>query len=209
MNKILLITSLAAAFLHPAVSAAPDTAGVMAKMQERIAQVTDFSADIRQSFFWKVLNQHQEMEGTLRMKKPEKFYISFKDVVMVSNGTAVWRYTPETNQVLKSAAAASPEIPRLSDLIFDFAKNYRIERIEETKKKLLILWLLPQREMPNVNALRVWVDTRDWLIRELRYHDDSENETIYQLRNIKVNQGLKDGVFDYKVPEGVEVFEAQ
>jgi outer membrane lipoprotein carrier protein len=209
MNKILLIAIFSASLWHTPASAAPDTTRVMAKMRERLTQIIDFSADVRQSFFWKVLNKHQEMEGTLRMKRPEKFYISFKDVVMVSNGTSVWRYTPETKQVLKSAVAAAPEIPSLSDLIFDFEKSYRIERVEETKNKFLILQLLPQREMPNVKDLRVWVDTRDWIIKELRYLDDSENETIYQLRNIKINQALKDGLFDYQVPKGAEVFETQ
>jgi chaperone LolA len=176
------------------------------KIIKKFSSINNFSAEFSQDFHWKVLDKHQSREGKIIMAKPQKFRIEMEEMTMVCDGKQVWRYTPETKQVLQSPLKHSPEIPSINRFIFNFEDNYTIEALQE-KSKYYVLYLTPHLEGMAINNLEIWVDKKDLLLRRIHYFDDNQNENTYTLKHLQVNQPRDPARFTFTVPEGVEVFE--
>lgn len=186
---------------------APDAEQVGRQIAKRFKKVKDISADFKYTSYIKILDERRIDTGRLYMKKPDQFRIELEYLQLISDGNIVWNYTPENSQALKSKLSQSPEIPRINDILFNFDKTYRIERLRTEKKKYYILTLVPLKEVEGITELDVWIGRKDLLPYKVRYGDPDGNEREYTLSNIKINRGVAPEKFIFQVPHGVEVFE--
>jgi outer membrane lipoprotein carrier protein len=172
---------------------------------KKFDSIDNFSAEFQQDFHWKVLDKHQQREGTMVMAKPDRFFIEMEEMTIVCDGKQVWRYVPENKQAILSPLKRSPEIPSINRFVFNFGKNYTIEALQE-KGKHYILHLTPHIEGMSINNLKIWVDKKELLLRKINYSDDNQNENTYTLKHLKINQPVEQSQFTFTVPDGVELF---
>jgi outer membrane lipoprotein carrier protein len=143
---------------------------------------------------------------------------------IVSDGRTMWVYLPESRQVIESdltlvnrGGTVNPVtfLAGLGNLSRDFSIMYAIPNTDS--KGNYILDLRPKQSSPLIRNLQIVVD-RDAAQEQVNpkgrvyfpilstiVTDPSDNQTIIEFSNIRVNRGLSRADFRFMQPPGVEV----
>jgi len=144
---------------------------------------------------------------------------------IVSNGRTMWVYLPENRQVIQTELdivnQSRPDDPLtfltgLGNLSRDFQIAWAVPN--QDVEGNYVLELRPRRVSPMINRLLVVVD-RDAVfdltrrgetggifpILSTTVYDPSDNSTIIEFSDIRVNRGISSTFFDFILPAGVEV----
>ena len=144
---------------------------------------------------------------------------------IISNGKQVWFYTPDNKQVLVNSVSAMfaggnsialtyltglGHVSRDFDVSFasepqDKSGNYQLELAPKKESQILAkLQLTVSAEA--VEQLRATGEVKNvFPIISSVVQDAGGNKTRIDYSRPRVNKGLADGKFNFKIPEGVEV----
>ena len=145
---------------------------------------------------------------------------------IVSDGKTMWVYLPENNQVIESnlervnqADQSDPMafLTGLGNLSRDFSISWAMPQQDTSGN--YVLQMTPRQSSSLIGKLVIVVDRhavasfqnrdkakRPWFpIRSTTVYDPNDNSTIIQFSRLRVNHGIPDTVFDFNVPEGVQV----
>ncbi len=205
-----------------------DLEAVLDNMDAASMDFESIQADITYTRTIFLLDEEDVSEGTLRYKKPKKLRLEFeppRNEIDISNGEYFWIYKPEEKQVEKYKLAEG-DTTELNFFEFGYEgsvekakKNYSIEIVsdpdaegsEENDTGIYILKLTPRPsavEMPQYNEIILWVDDGIWLpVRMELYESEGEVINRIELWEIKINEPLDDDIFQFEIPDGVEVIE--
>jgi outer membrane lipoprotein carrier protein len=220
-------------FSAPAMAAEKKAAlkDVVAALEKGYVSLQDVQADFAQKTVIAGINREQRGSGELLLKKPASATAMFRfnytkpKQQIVSNGRQVWFYLPENRQVMVSPVAdmfkggnsiALNYLTGLGHVSRDFnaafAKesqdkdgNYQLELTPKSPSAVLA------RLQLTVSAAAVDSFLRDGSVRDLFpvlasvIHDAGGNQTRIEYSRVRVNKGLADSRFSFKIPEGVEV----
>lgn len=177
-------------------------------------------ADVTYTRIIFLLEEEETSRGKVRYKKPKKLHLELKpprDELDISDGEYLWVYRPEAKQVEKYRIAKE-ETMELNFFEFGYEgsvkkakENYYIEMINtEEKEGLYILKLTPKESetSPQYSEIRLWIEEGFWLPTQIELYE-SQGEVINRivLKNVKMNKSIPDSLFQFVVPEGVEVVE--
>lgn len=173
-------------------------------------------------------------QGRLYFSKPNllrKEYVSQKDPnqvlqLILLDGEYSWSYTPVVNQVNKMKSSKSNRqelLPGIGASLEDVQKNYNMTLIKDEVAKKKGIYQIELTAKPHMLAkpvdgtpppretLAIWIKTDEWLPVQFGYksEDDAGNRESYitSLTNIKRNQDLDSTLFNFTVPEGVEIID--
>ncbi len=225
---IMLVSVLSAAL--PAGAADVDKAAsstarvkkVAAQLQARYERTRDLEADFEQTTTIEGFATPITSSGRVYIKKPgrlrwdyldpnvEEIYVDKNEVMM---------YVPEHKQVLVgqlTRMAASQAPLQLLQGASKLSHQFDIRpdpqgRVGEGKLPLLALYPKPSEETEKVRTVtRIIVEVyqKNFFIKTVEIHEISGNVSSFRFQNIKANTGLKDDLFEFKVPEGVAVVNA-
>ena len=153
-------------------------------------------------------------------------YDSPSTQTIISDGETMWVYLPENNQVIESnlelvnqADQSDPMafLTGLGNLSRDFSISWAMPQ-QDTEGNY-VLQMTPRQSSSLVGKLVIVVDRhavesfqnrgnakRPWFpILSTTVYDPNGNSTVIQFSNLRVNHGIPDTVFDFIVPEGVQV----
>ena len=180
---------------------------VLSKLQKRYKKLKSFSAEFTYTFRWKLVGEERQERGRLFFRKPNLFRVEAPDRVVVCDGRTVWNYTPSAGQALVTDYGDRNLSPTLRDLLSDYLKSYTPYYIRPDSvlgRRCYLIKLAP-KDSSGGTELFLWVEGRGWMLRKLSYSDEVGNETTYLVREFEVNPKLDRKVFEFEVPEGVEV----
>jgi len=192
-----------------------DTAAVLKKMEEAGTRFTTLQADFRQERVYALFDEKRESSGTIFYKKP---------------GAMLWKYNPPDNTMIylkeRRALMYLPDIKQVQKI--SLAQDRKTETLligfgntsEEITRNFTVasspgekgcytLDLTPRTDelASHFQRLRLVIDGERWLpVRSERFERGGDR-TIFTFSNFKVGLTLKDELFDFKVPKGVEVVE--
>lgn len=192
-----------------ATATAEDTAQeILKKVQKKYDSITDAKLTFAQRVRFEMSKVEQKVDGTLYLKKTNKYRVEYGDRTIVTNGTTVWSYSTVTNQVLvdhfkqdersltpERLLTASPE-----DYYATVVGREKLDNVEAA-----VLKLVPKDNQAFIRSLRLWIDTSSWLIRMAEVVDVHGKETSYSVKEARLNTGIADASFTYQIPEGAEV----
>lgn len=69
------------------------------------------------------------------------------------------------------------------------------------------LLLKPRKSMGTITSIRMALSSEGFPIRSFTIYDSRSNVIEIELKEIRVNTGLKDSLFDLSVPKGVSIFD--
>lgn len=69
------------------------------------------------------------------------------------------------------------------------------------------LQLKPRKTMGTITSIRMVLSNEGFPIRSFTIYDSRSNVIEIELRDLRVNTGLKDSLFDLSVPKGVSIFD--
>jgi outer membrane lipoprotein carrier protein len=185
---------------------------VVQKTQEAYEKVRDIEADFTQRVVFKDFDTPFTSEGQVYLKRGKMrwdYREPSKQQIFVEDEKVLY-YVPEHRQVIKSnlASEADSQVPigllagtaRLSQ---DFDISF-----EESDGSAYHLKLIPKDRNMRTVKIQIEVSPASHLIQKITLHEVNGNRSVFNFSGLKVNQGLKDDVFSFIVPKGVEVVEA-
>lgn len=214
-----------------AASAPATLKEVVAALEKGYAGLQDVQADFSQKTTIAAVNREQKGSGEVLLKRPSsatamfRFNYSKPKQQIVSNGKQVWFYTPENKQVLVSSVTAMfaggnsialSYLTGLGHVSRDFDVAFAAE--QRDKNGNYQLELTPKIPSPVLARLQLMISSE--AVEQMQnsgevknifpvvssiVHDAGGNRTRIDYSKARVNKGLSDGKFNFKIPEGVEV----
>lgn len=183
-------------------SAAEKLQGYLKQMQTLEGSFQQLTLDARG-------NRMQEAEGSVQLAKPGRFYWSTEQPfpqVLVSNGTTLWVYDPDLEQVtiqtLDERSTQSPAII-LSGEASDLTKHFSINATETGKR--VVFDLIPLQQDSLFEELSL--DFVEGRISALQLTDSLGQKTRVDLTITQFNQPLDNQIFEFEVPSHVDVIQ--
>lgn len=206
--KGLVYLWLSVVALLPLPVAALSGSEVMARAQEKFAAYTTFSARFEKRFYWAALDKTQSLQGRLYTRRPAQFRLEVEggDLV-VADGQAVWVYSKKNQQVVVSAYDGELKTPW--QILLDYAESFAPTGVEEGMlegRPCYLLTLQPAGRAAS-GQMKVWIERRRWVLLKVEQRDTSENLITYLVKEHKADSQLKDSLFRFEVPAGVEVID--
>lgn len=209
MKKKLELIFLAILFLYLSTEA-QDVSKILKKVEKKYESVKDLTATFTQKVIFGVSKMEQNFEGTLKMKKGNKYRIELEQQTIVTDGKTVWTYYHINNQVMINNYKEDPKSFSPDRVLVNVPKNYNTILIGEELlfgKQHTIIKLTPKDEKSLIKAMKVWVDLDTYLMRQIEITDVSDNFNQYIVDNIKINTSISDSEFKFDTPENVETID--
>jgi outer membrane lipoprotein carrier protein len=193
---------------------------LMKKLQARYELTKDLQADFNQNTVIEGFATPITSSGRVYIKKPgrlrwdyldpnlEEIYVNRNDVMM---------YVPEHKQVLvgKLTQMAASQAPlQLLQGVARLEEEFEVEPNPDGRGEggLPLITLLPRGTEPEsvrtVKKIILELQPKTHYIKTVAIHEVSGNVSTFQFSNLKANSGLKNSLFEFEVPAGVEVVKA-
>jgi outer membrane lipoprotein carrier protein len=204
---------------------------VVSALEKGYASLQDVQADFVQKTVIAGINREQKGSGELLLKKPASATAMFRfnytkpKQQIVSNGKQVWFYLPENRQVMVSSVTdmfkggnsiALNYLTGLGHVSRDFNTSFAQE--PQDKNGNYQLELSPKSPSAVLSKLQLTVSAvavdnflRDGSVQDIFpvlasvIFDAGGNQTRIEYSRVRVNKGMANSRFTFKVPEGVEV----
>lgn len=182
---------------------------ILSKVEKKYTKA--FSTDFVQSSTLKAIEVTDTASGKAMFKKPGKMrweYLEPTKQIIISNGKKLWVYQPKEKQV---SVGSSPAIfgngkgaSFLSDITL-IRKNFIVSLTGESNDNHYAIKLIP-REKGKIDITSIHLLlTKDFVVDSIRTINLYEDETVIKLKNIKFHNNLKDSLFNFVLPKGVDI----
>lgn len=183
---------------------------IAVKIQNQYEKLSSFSADFTQELTNAASKQTQERAGIILFKQPQFIRWETKtpepELLIVGDQT-VWNYFPDEELALKfkfNQVFTSKTMLRFlsgkANIRADFVVKDQGEEGGFTK-----LRLIPKEPEPGLVLAYLWVDPASFMLKKVLVVDFYGNGNQVALENLKLNPKIKDSLFEFEPPEGVEV----
>src|SRR5262249_4101283 len=184
---------------------------VVKNLQARYDSTSGFRADFQQEVESATLGQKVESHGWVVFKKPGRMRWEFTESkqMLVSDGKFFWFYQPAENQVIKTPfqQAFSSNTPASFLLgVGQLTKDFTVSLTSETPEAYQ-LRLTPKQDPEAIGLLDLTVNAKNFDIQQAVVTDPLGNVTRLRLSNIDRSAPLKDELFHFSPPPGVDVVE--
>lgn len=195
--------------IHTAV-AGDDANDILKKLEKKYDGIKDMTVAFRQEVHYGVTETNQSFDGTMWMKKGNKYRIELEDQTIVTDGISVWSYSKSNNQVIIDRFKESSDSFTPDKVLVNVPSHYDAlilgrEKIESTET--IILKLTPKESKSNLQWMKIWVDDDEYLMKKIQVLDVSDNLTTYLIGKVKLNQSLKEIQFQFDAPAGTELID--
>ena len=189
---------------------------IVDKIQKKYESISDFHADFVQEAEVRALKKTQKAFGEVWFKKPGKmrwnYYSPTKDTI-VSNGTTLWYYSEQDNQVLQSTLSELSGDTTSTTLLSGLGKIKELFNVKFVNDKGLnikgghLLELIPKdvNEDEIKNKVIINVNKSSSLVDTIYLFDPFGNQTKISLLKTETNKKISDSIFKFTPPKGAEV----
>jgi len=230
-SLLFAIIPLLAAYPATAADRTATLKEVVAALEKGYATLQDVRADFSQRTRVAGIGKEQRGSGEVFLKRPASSTAMFRfnyakpKQQIVSNGRQVWFYLPENRQVMVSSVAdmfrggngiALSYLTGMGHVSRDFSVSFARERRDRNGNYQLEL--VPKKPTPVLSRLSLSVSAEaverfqeEGTVRELFpivssvVYDAAGNQTRIDYSRPRVNRGIDNGKFNFKIPQGVEV----
>ena len=216
---------MGALFFIPPFSQADSKGGTLTEIIRKIEvsheKIKDLQAEFHQVTHFKDFETVILSNGRFYFKKPGRLrweYLEPNQNQIVVNKNRIWIFTPELKQVIITpfSGFSNFKIPlRLLVEVSHLERDFEIERIQSEdgnpkihSGKPLKLRLRPKELEGGLDRVEIEVDAERYLITRIDLFESNGNLSSFTFRQLKTNAGLKDKLFIFTIPKGVEVIEA-
>ena len=217
---VLLLGLAASASTFAAEAAGTASAAGQEALLQRIIEgieqryaVPGFSADFTQSSTIKALDLTDTASGRAMFMHPAKMrweYDQPEKKIYISDGTTLWVYSPDQNQVMVGRA---PEFFKggqgasfLSD-IQSLRRQFVIALAPQQAEGTHTLKLLPREKNIDLARIFLTVDAENFVVSRVDTVNDYDDETRIMLSNVRFEQSPDPAQFHFTVPPGADVLE--
>jgi len=195
-------------FTPPVSGLSPDD--IIQKVESQYA-VSGFSAFFFQASTIKAMEITDSASGKAFFKRPDKMRWEYETPdrqTIITNGHTLWIYRPEDNQVMVGKAPSFFEDGKGFSFLSDMEsvkKKFYILLEKEAEDDTHVLKLLPREKTFDVSVIYLFVSTKTFEVVKIVTYNSYEDETRIEFKDIQFKQKLDESLFNFNIPEGVEV----
>lgn len=213
--KITVFLAIMAVVGIPNAHSEEDLDSVIDQIQSVYENTTSFDAKFTQLAEVKSLGRKQKAEGMAYIKKPGKMrwnYLSPEKQFIISNGSKIWFYFPEDNQLMEEEV--KDFFQSKSPLLFLTGKAklrelFTIQFHRQPKKDTLytdhLLEMTPRKQEATYRKIILKVRKKDYQIVGVTVEDLLGNTTQIQFQDVNINSEIDNSLFEFDPPKGVEL----
>lgn len=213
----LLALVILALFTSGCTEKEPSAEEIASRMLEKQNSIEDYSYTMHMTYY--IGEEVVENEFKTIYKKPHmtKNFIEKpggeEETLVLSDGEFRWTYAPGTNTVMKTKIPETPELTE-DDYLFIIGitlndTNVSLLGTEEVEgREAYLLEATPKETGEDTPAysMIVRVDKETWMFLGYEMYDSNETLTSkVEIRDLKVNTGIPDSEFEFKIPEGATI----
>tara|TARA_B100000315_G_scaffold211919_1_gene209000 strand:- start:796 stop:1530 length:735 start_codon:yes stop_codon:yes gene_type:complete len=155
-------------------------------------------------------------EGTITLKKPNLLYWKVESperIIVVVDGKRFWLYHPELKEVQRHFLAQNMAA-RFSMDFFSSSIKVSLKELEKKFKVAIysppgiyLLELKPRSKFTAkyLSKISIWYRKEDGVPVRFEVTGQKNNYTVTTFKKISINPKIEKGLFDFIVPEGVEI----
>ena len=183
---------------------------IIKKVESRYA-VSGFSAFFLQASTIKAMEITDSASGKAFFKHPDKMRWEYETPdrqTIITNGNTLWIYRPEDNQVMVGKAPSFFEDGKGFSFLSDMEsvkKKFYILLEKKAEDDTHVLKLLPIEKTFDVSVIYLFVSTKTFEVVKIVTYNSYEDETRIEFKDIRFKQKLDESLFNFNIPEGVEV----
>jgi chaperone LolA len=195
--------ALAALVLSAGQARAQDANAVAQRLQARYQAIDALEADFTQSFGGATLR------GTLTVRGGA-FRVELPSQTLVSDGTTLWSYSPDDNQVVVQDYTEEDLGFSIGQVFTDYLSVFRPTGATQATiggVRHDVLALVPRESGTSVRDATLYVRSSDAVPTRVRVHDVNGQTLAFDLANVRLNPSLTSETFTFQPPRGVEVID--
>lgn len=189
----------------------PQARKVLDNMSENIRSIGAYSASISNSLVNEAEGINDEFKGKITVKG-DMYKLELEEQVVINNGTTVWTYLPDVNEV--NIDNYDPDEDEITpSKIYDAYKDgYKyIYMGDETKEGEMthVIDLVPNDLDAQFFKIKLFISKKDLLLKGWMMFEKSGNQYIYAIRDFDSKVSVKDSAFEFDAANypGVEIID--
>ena len=208
LKNICIILTASLFFLFPASSASASADEEVVKIQKAYENIKDIRGSFVQKSYIKDLKRTDTFQGQFFIKRPTKMKWSYKGQHTPRKFSLI--IAPITIYQKKEKQAFKGKFDRETygqapiALLSGFG-NIREEFTFSEKNEKLIL--TPKKPMGGILTIEIERSEGEFPIQSFTINDSYSNRIEMKLKDIKINTGLEDALFELSLPKSVTVYE--
>lgn len=166
------------------------------------------TADFKQVLINEAGDPVQTSHGIFYLQRPGKFRWDYKKPFqqqIISNGGKVWFYDTDLEQVtvkkLDESLGSTPALLLSGEVSLE--DNFTIQQ-QGVDEDLLWIKLVPKNEESGFKY--VLIGLSDGILGGMELSDNFGQLTRIYFSNVRINQEIRSGLFQFHAPKGVDVF---
>lgn len=200
---------------QPAPAVQP-AAALLDKVQKYYDQTKDYSAEFTQVYTRVALSKTNESSGRVTIKKPGMMRWEYKkpsEKLFVADGTKLYIYEPEEEQVIVDGNFKTAELS--TSISFLWGQGKLSDAFNATvgdaakmgaPKDTNVLELVPKKDATYSKLVLVLDPKTNQVIESILY-ETSGNTNRFKFKNAVINKGVKEDLFKFTPPKGVEIIQ--
>lgn len=198
-----------------AVDQAQDPAAMLSKTAGVYEGIRSMQAEFSMVTTNPLLHSTARSRGTLYQRRPDRILLRFtepKGDIILGDGRYFWIYYPsvDAQQVTRTSAMNASGVV---DLQAQFVGNplerfaYTYGGHESVEGRDAAVFTLVPHEDPGYRVLKVWIDTKDYLVRRFEVTDNAGIVRRLELTDLQTNPAMPDDLFRFTPPPGAKIVE--
>ncbi|MEE9441822.1 MAG: outer-membrane lipoprotein carrier protein LolA [candidate division Zixibacteria bacterium] len=173
----------------------------MDKYQSNEFYSMDFSQLIHSDIFKSV----DTLFGTIKACSDGRFHMITPNQILVSNGTVLWNYTIDNEQVIIDSITRN-EIWNPIMLFFNPRHYYKCTS-EKNDKTFTKVSMIAHDSLIAPNEFQLKIRLEDFIPLGIFYMDENDSRIEIYINDFRFISNLSDSVFQFIPPTGIEVIE--
>lgn len=198
----------AGACLGPAFAATP-AEELARRIEEHHQKTRDLVARFTQTYRSGLLGRESVERGRLSLKRPGQMRWEYEEPekkTFVSDGHRFFFYVPADRQVIVKEQHDERSLPAQLLAGREILASFEVSLEAEASPGLSRLRLVPRQDDAEVAEAILVVDA-EARIRAVEIKDVQGSRSRFDFAEVRENVGLKDTLFEFTIPKGVEVIE--
>ena len=187
---------------------------IITKVEHRYA-ASSFSADFFQASTIRAMEITDTASGKAFFKHPGMMRWEYEKPdkqIIITDSNTIWIYRPDDNQVMIGESPSFFGDGKGASFLADMKlirQKFSINLEKSDRKEYHVLKLVPREKQFDLSVIYLSISTTTFNVDEITIYNSYEDETKIELSNIQFKKKLKDSMFNFQIPQGVEVMQLE
>ncbi|MBP6059708.1 MAG: outer membrane lipoprotein carrier protein LolA [Candidatus Saccharicenans sp.] len=187
---------------------------VASKLWGKLSSLTTLEADFVQYYYSTQVDEPVAGRGKVFIRRPDRMrweYSSPERQIFLIKGELLWIYFPDEKQLIKKEANYELQAGEILGLLagnVNLLEKYEVSASPfPTNQKDVYQIRLTPRETGQYSYLLLEIDRKSYLLSTAILFEATGGKLEYHFSRFKLNQKLRDELFEVKIPADCEIIE--